>query len=593
MTVPPATASSSPTGPSASYTNISPEQLADLLSKVGQNHGPAPRLLSKPRIGGKGPAGVWTGFGAGCKGIDPKSATCMRDFDTSVVKSFTAMAPIEDKCQSRLRDCPDLLFSMPTESNANMTVNSLIAFEERMTHHGLEGIFHVVSPSGKTLNMFREPGMCTSDLIRTWCEDVITNGVHDFSDASNPTRHGICDYDRINMIWSGEALLNSCTEALKQDLKFNIQPDERYGPEVLMTLLTKLYRPSQSKIESLRDKLKSLDIRKYPGENVTTFVQDASKLVREIRMNFTNNSNVPDLTTTALSGLTLSSDDFLLAQVRTLRINSDVNGFGGILGSFQAKDPIAALQTIDDLYRVLISQSDYGPARQIDIKHKALQAKVEDKLVQDRNSSSSNGSKSCWDCGDKGVIRGHDGCTKRLVNTGVGNPRKSKHGLDDATNLKVIEAIKNKTLPDRGSIQDSAKLDIIIDGKTLAKYCRHCGRFTKGASQHYTSEHTGTRSLFAYTGTPSTSPSPEEERPGTASAMMAVILPATTDSSDDVEVIDSDQFIQRHDVNYGFGLVARTDRASIPAPFSFHDYESDDSDVFLDALVKDFGGQED
>jgi len=150
-----------------------------------------------------------------------------------------------------------------------------------------------------------------------------------------------------------------------------------------MTLLTKLYRPSQSKIESLRDKLKSLDIRNYPGENVTTFVQDASKLVREIRMNFTSNSNVPDLTTTALSGLTLSSDDFLLAQVRTLRINSDVNGFGGILGSFQAKDPIAALQTINDLYRVLISQSDYGPARQIDIKHKALQAKVEDKLVQE------------------------------------------------------------------------------------------------------------------------------------------------------------------------------------------------------------------
>jgi len=121
MTV--AETSSSPTSPSASYTNISPEQLADLLSKVGQNHGPAPRLLSKPHIGGKGPAGVWTRFGAACKGIDPKSATCMRDFDTSVVKSFTAMAPIEDKCQLGLSDYPDLLFSMPNESNANMTVN--------------------------------------------------------------------------------------------------------------------------------------------------------------------------------------------------------------------------------------------------------------------------------------------------------------------------------------------------------------------------------------------------------------------------------------------------------------------------------------
>jgi len=345
-----------------------------------------------------------------------------------------------------------------------------------------------------------------------------------------------------------------------------------------MTLLTKLHRPSQSEIESLKDKLKNLDIRKCPGENVTTFAQDASKLVREIRMNFTSNSNVPDLTTTALSGLTLSSDDFLLSQVRTLRIDSNVNGFGGILGSFQAEDPIAALQTIDDLHRVLISQSDCGPARQIDMKHKALQAKTEDKLVQDRNasSSSSNGSKSCWGCGNKGVIRGHEGCAKRPINTGVINQRKSKHGLDDATNLKVIEAIKNKTLPECGSIQDSAKLVIVIDGETLAKCCRHCGRFTKRASQHCTSEHTGTRSLFVYTGSPSTPPSPEEERPGTASAMMAVMLPATTDSSGDVEVIDLDQFVQRHDVNYGFGLVARTDRASIPAQFSFHDYESDD-----------------
>jgi len=64
MTV--AETTSSPTGPSASCTNISPEQLANLLSKVVQNHGPAPGLLSKPRIGGKSPAGVWTGFGAGC-----------------------------------------------------------------------------------------------------------------------------------------------------------------------------------------------------------------------------------------------------------------------------------------------------------------------------------------------------------------------------------------------------------------------------------------------------------------------------------------------------------------------------------------------
>jgi len=98
-------------------------------------------------------------------------------------------------------------------------------------------------------------------------------------------------------------------------------------------------------------------------------------------MNFTSNSNISDSTATALSGLALSSDDFLLSQVCMLRISSDVDGFGGILGCFQAKDPISVLQTIDNLYRVLISQSNCGPACQIDVKHKALQAKVEDKLV--------------------------------------------------------------------------------------------------------------------------------------------------------------------------------------------------------------------
>jgi len=45
-----------------------------------------------------------------------------------------------------------------------------------------------------------------------------------------------------------------------------------------------------------------MPIRTYPGENVTLFVQDATKLVREIKMNFMINSTVPDLTTVALSG---------------------------------------------------------------------------------------------------------------------------------------------------------------------------------------------------------------------------------------------------------------------------------------------------
>ena len=595
-----ALAAGAPQAPVPGNVYLSQQQLAALMAQMSQTNSTPTRVIVKPRLGGLNSAGAWTGLGSGSQGLAPKSATCMRDFETTVVKSFAAMAPIEDKCQKGLRDAPELLFCMSDESNANMTVNSLIAFEERMIHGGMEGVFHIVLRSGTTLNMFKEPGMCTDSIVNTWCSDVMLNGVFDpnNTNSNSLSTHSVCSYDRTNMVWSGEALLSSCTEALKQDLKFNVPEAERYGPNLLMKLLTKIYRPSQSKIENLKDKLKSMGIRKYPGENVTTFVQDASKLVREIKMNFTSTSSIPDLTTAALSGLTTATDDFLLAQVRTLRINSDVNGFGGILGTFQAKDPIEALQGLDDLYRILVSQSDYSPARQTS-GHKALQAKAEDALVQDRNGSNSSSQfkGSCWDCGKSGVKKGHDGCPGpdggATPNAGRRNATP-KHGLDEDTVLKITEAIKGKNLPERSKIPDSAKYDVTIDGKMVAKYCRHCGRFTKGSRQHYTSEHTGTRSLFAYQPSPASS-TPEEHRPAATAALAGInIAPEEHRSThlSEVPTVDTDEFMSRQAVDYGFGFMARASTNTGTRPAFLEEYDSEDSDVFLDALVKEYGGQE-
>jgi len=91
------------------------QQIALLLNSCGA---PTTRIIVKPRIGGVSPAGVWTGYGAGGQRKDPQSARCMREFNTDVVKSFTAMAPTEDKCHLGLRDSPSLLFCptnlMPT-----------------------------------------------------------------------------------------------------------------------------------------------------------------------------------------------------------------------------------------------------------------------------------------------------------------------------------------------------------------------------------------------------------------------------------------------------------------------------------------------
>jgi len=286
----------------------------------------------------------------------------MREFNTDVVKSFTAMAPIEDKHHLGRCDSPSLLFGIPNKPNANAVVSSITAFEERMVQHGMEVVFHVVTSNGTILNMLQEPGRCTSAIIDTWCNDLLTQGVIDPS--STATRLPVCQWDRINMLWSAEAMLNSCTEDLKHDLKLSVDLDDRFGPKLLMAVFTKIYRPSQSKIEHLKEKLKKMSIHAHPGENVTLFMQDTTKLVWEIKMNFMTNSTVPDLTAVALSGLTLTSDDLLLQRVRAMRINNNVNGFGKALGGVKTHEAIEALMGINELCWVLVNQDDCSPARE-------------------------------------------------------------------------------------------------------------------------------------------------------------------------------------------------------------------------------------
>lgn len=475
--------------------------------------------LEAPRVGGKSDTGVWTGIGAGGLLQEPTSAYCMRAFNTDVIKNHTAMLPIETYCKRGLKDSPELLFCMPDEPNNGTIVNSIHAFHEHVTHCGFEGIFNLTLKNGKTLNMLLEPGMVNKEILKGWCDAVMTDGVPSptaVDPDGKPTIQPKCPYDRTNMLWSGDALLNSCTETLRQDLKLSVPITDRNGPHLMMTVLIKLYRPSQSKIRDLRDRLESLDIRKYPAENVTQFSHDATQLVREIKMNYMENSGSTDLTATALNGLIHCSDEYLRSQAKQLRIASDANGFLNGIGNGDL-DPIEALQKMDALYRVLVNQKAYGPALTGSTSGaKALEAKalaamvsqaIDTKLSQDRSQKSSGGNsggKVCYDCQSPNHFRGDPSCPKKATTPPGDNPadRHNKHGLPDEVNSKLPELIKAKflTMPARENIPDEAQYDLKIDGKIVAKYCRHCGRFVKGASQHYTPEHKGTRFKFSYVG---------------------------------------------------------------------------------------------
>jgi hypothetical protein len=380
-----------------------------------------------------------------------------------------------------------------------------------------------------------------------------------------------------------------------------------------MTLLTMLYRPSLLKLEALRDKLKALDIRKYPGENITLFTHDASKLVCEIRMNFMKNSTVDDLTTVALTGLHACSEELIRIKVRTISMDNDVNGFESGIGN-QKADALEVLQEMEDMYRVLVNLKAYAPAQQLEKKPPTLsgyQASTPDALVQDRtasrntrrNAGAARPPGQCWDCGSTDHFRGDPKCTKTLVSPAT--PHPPRHGLDDATAAKVTElaAAKLTSMPPRENILDEAEYSIAVEGKIVAKYCRHCGRFVKGDSQHFTKDHTGLRTRFPYkapaaTTPPSTLPSalsPTVRFAPTVSAALANLSHGVPPPN--VPTIDSTAYLFRHQsgTNYDFSSMttqANVARMSLPeVPDSDDDdFMSFDDDSLHSILVNEFGG---
>jgi hypothetical protein len=596
-------------------STLTTEQLLQIIATLSMKSDKTSSPIVLPRHGSISETGAWTGMGASGSGARPFSKYCMRAFKTDPIKNHQHMHPIEDKCKTGLRDSPELHFALSHEPNAHTVVASIRAFEKFVASCGMDGVFTIVDKDLGKINFLQQPGMVNQAAIDDWCSAILDKGVWGKDAASgDPVRLPICQYDLVNMDWSAEAVLNSCTPALRYDLENKVAIQDHNGPKLMMTLLTMLYRPSLSKLKELREKLEALDIRTYPGENVTLFCHDASKLVCEIRMNFMRNAAVDDLTTAALTGLHHCSEELLRLKVRGISMDNDVNGFESAIGNKKA-DALEVLQQAEDMYRVLVNMKAYAPAKQIDKKGTATayQASADpSKLLQNRSAVGTGNNNSrrptgvCWDCGSKDHFHGDPNCTKtpELVPSGPSVPSTTttsasppRHGLDAATVVKVTEEATAmfRTMPPRENIPDAAEFNIVVGGKMVAKYCRHCGRFVKGASQHYTKDHTGTRSLFAYK-----EPGTAVLSPPTANASMANLSPVAFNAPVDltsVPTVDSHSFLfrTREPTNYDFSSMggpiptANMAQASLDTRINAI-LDSEDHENLLEILVNEFGG---
>ena len=492
--------------------------------------------LVKPRVGGIDDIGVWTGAGANGTGERPKTGSCYRAFKTDPIKSHNAIVPIQKDCQAGLQE-ENLKFCMNHEPNAQRIILVLRAVEKFLIRTGMEGIFIIIQKDGTKINMLRDPGRINKEMVDIWVDDVMIYGVWD---PVTGKRLPVCIHDLTNMAWAGEALMQTTSEMLEESLQEHVKPAQQNGPNILRHLLFSNYRPSLSKVDELVDQLKAMSIKKFPAENVTAYNIEAMTLIREIKMNYMYPNQVPNLATHALRGLTECTDLNLQPKINELALDSDVNQFGSGVGNKKV-DAVEALQKVEDVYKVLMNQKRYTPAINYTVKQAAFQAQAQHQLQvqhqpnlqqlgQQRGAGSTvgnhrkeNDQNVCFDCGKPGHFRGNPVCP---------NPKKVvSHGLDDATAKAINNLIneKRKEYRDKGTrIPDGC--EILMNGKVVAKNCRICFRFTKGASMHDGTTHGKSKG-----GPPVTVP-PTVQPPATPPAPPALAqlanVPATVPVSD-------------------------------------------------------------
>ena len=475
----------------------------------------------KPRVGGVNEIGAWTGLGAGKKGLNPRSKDCMRKFRMDPSKDYQQMSLVETECRKGLAGTGKSLFCMTDEPDAKNIVTTLQNMEEDLEMKGLEGVFVIVKQDGTQINMLRQPGMYTEQDMRTWINDLTVDGVHDGKGGRLP----VCPYDVTNLDWGYDAIRNTQSAKMAKHQQNTLSPADYHGPGILFAITQLLYKHSESKVQKLLDKIQALDIKKYPGENVTLLAVDLLDLLQQLEMNVMPGASVDTLKTKVLKPFTRSSLEFFKSKAMEIDMqtsNSKTNTIEGV------KNVIKSLEAI---YTTMMEKEHYAPGLQA-IKTtentvKALQAQIV-KLTRDQGSSASNSGTGgsgnsnwkadiiCYVCGRKGHISKDPECPENQKSNSNGqttapagvlkngkysnNDKKVKidknlpsaNGLDADTNSAISKLIKEKqkTMPSKlKDIPKDAVYEVELNGKVVAKHCRKCGRFTRGNKMHSTAEH--------------------------------------------------------------------------------------------------------
>jgi hypothetical protein len=205
--------------------------MAEANARALRSLGPA---LDPPRVGGVDANGVWTGQGLLEEGMDPTSYYCLRAFQTQGTKEVTALGKIHEHCKEGMKES-GLKFAMAHEKDVQPLVLCIKTFLECTVQCGLEGVYIMITKNAEPLHMLKTPARVTRPMVQAWIKDLTVNGVWD---PETGKRHTVCKYDLMNLRLSGLAVMNSCSQPLKDALIREIpDPKDRTGPRVYLEII--------------------------------------------------------------------------------------------------------------------------------------------------------------------------------------------------------------------------------------------------------------------------------------------------------------------------------------------------------------------
>ena len=158
---------------------------------------------------------------------------------------------------------------MSSEPNGLRVSQCLTAFEKHIVDCGMEGVFNIIKKDGTTINILQAPGMLAEDdLVPAWIIDLTVLGVWDHATGK---RLPVCPQDVKNLDMSGEAIYNSSSLEMQENLTTTLTEEERTGPSMLVAVIFKIQRPSKARTKLLEEKAGEISLRNIPAENVQEY----------------------------------------------------------------------------------------------------------------------------------------------------------------------------------------------------------------------------------------------------------------------------------------------------------------------------------